>query len=160
MVLGFGNFTGVITSSGPQLIGMELTFHGHYLRQIWREAFVFFQAAGKRSGNHAGGSSWVRGAAFRRAWNVPRCRAPGVAARAFWRYHGSDRAIAEVSVMLSRAAGKRLLTASLPKALFATGRRKTPTGGILFRNVIWRANIQEHAIARGTGQQSDRSHAG
>ena len=46
------------------------------------------------------------------------------------------------------------------KVVINKGQRRRPTVGILFRNVIERAKVTKHAIARATGEQYARRSAG
>jgi hypothetical protein len=62
-----------------------------------------------------------RGLLFGARGKCPVAVASGVAARALWRYQGSDRAIAQVSVVLSRAAGRRLLIAPFAEGVIYNG---------------------------------------
>ena len=90
---------------------------------------MFFQAARKGFGNHAWGLELgSRGGFSARVERAPLPSPLESAARAFWRYQGSDRAIAEVSVVLSRAAGRRLLTHPFAEGVIHNGTPQDANG--------------------------------
>jgi hypothetical protein len=97
-----------------------------------REA-LDFSGSGKPS--HAGrrmGSV----AAFQRPWNVSYCRRPWSRSTGALALSGRGHAIAGGSLGFLKAAGGYFKPSPLRRVVITTGRRRTPTVGILFRNLI------------------------
>jgi hypothetical protein len=56
--------------------------------------------------------------------------------------------------------GRHIPTGLIGKVFINVGRSRAPAVGILFRNLLRRATIDEREIICGTGQQFARSRAG